>query len=180
MNPNEFGKKLGIGLRVAGKIAQQRVQDSGSAHVTPPASVSGVKASASANPASASTRSAGSYVAPDSGQTPIPQSAPRPAPAFVTPQRVQQAAARSHNLTRAAGRGLGGFLRPFGRIGGLLWLEVTGFFFGLFAIWFISDMWRTHTSYAAGPQHQRFLISAGLTLVFAYLSISAFWRARRK
>jgi len=86
---------------------------------------------------------------------------------------------KTHKYTRAAGRGVGGFLRPFGRIGGILWLQVTGFFFGLFALFFAQDLWRTRLSYA-GSQHQRFLIAAVLTVVFGYLSISAFWRARRK
>ena len=145
MNPNEIGKRLGIGLRVAGRIAQSRVQESGTANPNPSVS----------NP-------------------------PRYVPPAITAKSVKQAAARSHNITRAAGRGIGGFLRPFGKVGGLLWLEVTGFFFGLFALFFAQNIWRARMDYASGPQHQRFLVGVGLTLVFGYLSVSAFWRARRK
>ena len=93
---------------------------------------------------------------------------------------IREVKQKTQRLTRAAGRGVGGFLRPFSRIGGILWLEITGFFFGLFALFFAQDVWRTRLNYASGPLHQRFLIAAVLTVVFAYLSASSFWRARRK
>ena len=141
MNANDFGKKLGIGVRVAGRVAQQHAQHRAEQKAQ--------------NPPSASN------------------------PTRTVPQ-AREVVANSRTLTRAAGRGIGGFLRPFGRVGGLLWLEVTGFFFGLFTLYFAQDVWRTRLSYAAGPQHTRFLIAVGLTLVFGYLSLSAFWRARRR
>jgi len=155
MNANEFGKRLGIGVRVAGRIAQQRAQQSNQAQ------------SNQTRPAS----------------TESPQTGPRgvvlpPSTNFTA--SAGKVAAQTGKVGRAAGQGIGGFLRPFRRVGGILWLEVTGFFFGLFAIYFASDLWRTRLSYASGPQHQRFLIAAGMTAVFAYLSISAFWRAQRR
>ena len=113
-------------------------------------------------------------------------SAPAEAPASAPDSRpnVQEIASRSGKAagvaSRNLGRGIGGFLRPFGRVGGILWLEVTGFFFGLFALYFATDMWRTRLSYAAGPQHTRFLVAVAMTAVFGYLCVSAFWRAQRK
>jgi hypothetical protein len=154
MNANEFGKRLGIGVRVAGRIAQQRAQEREAQAQT-------------AVPAHAGTPAQGVVESPP----------PRFIPSV---QEIREAKQKTHRITRAAGRGIGGFLRPFGRIGGILWLQVTGFFFGLFALYFAQDLWRTHTSYASGPQHQRFLIAAAMTLVFGYLSVSAFWRARRR
>jgi hypothetical protein len=98
-----------------------------------------------------------------------------------------EAAAQSHAAGKAAGkttrgvaRGVGGFLRPFGRVGGIVWLEVTGVFFFLFVIVFARALWMYRASYAQGPDHQRFLVSVPLLLVFLYLSVSSFWRARRK
>jgi hypothetical protein len=88
--------------------------------------------------------------------------------------------AEGHRISRAAGRGIGGFLRPFGRVGGILWLEVTGFFFGLIALYFAQDLWRIRQSYATGPQHQHFLVDAGAVVLFAYFCVSAYWRAGRK
>jgi hypothetical protein len=40
--------------------------------------------------------------------------------------------------------------------------------------------WRTRSSFAHGADHPKFLLAAGLMLVFLYLSVSSFWRARRK
>ena len=153
MNANEFGKRLGIGVRVAGRIAQQRAQEREPQVQT---------------------------AVPIHPGTPV-QGVVEPPPRFIpSAQEIREAKQKTHRITRAAGRGIGGFLRPFGRIGGILWLQVTGFFFGLFALFFAQDLWRTHASYAAGPQHQRFLIAAAMTVVFGYLSVSAFWRARRR
>jgi hypothetical protein len=83
-------------------------------------------------------------------------------------------------VTRGVARGIGGFLRPFSRVGGILWLEVTGVFFFLFVIVFGRFAWITRLSYAQGPDHLRFLVYAGATLVFLYLTVSSFWRARRR
>ena len=148
MNPNEFGKKLGIGVRVAGRIAQQRAQERAKAQSNPP---------------------------------PSPQTVYEPAQRGVPNAReIREFKEKTHKMSRAAGRGIGGFLRPFGRVGGILWLEVTGFFFGLFGLYFAVDLWRNRLGYAAGSLHMRFLISAGLAVVFGYLCVSAFWRARRR
>jgi hypothetical protein len=155
MNPNEFGKKLGIGVRVAGRIAQQRAQETAKSK-SPPASSEGSPAQ--------TQRTVYEPVRPS-----VPSA-----------RDIREMKEKSHRITRAAGRGIGGFLRPFGRVGGILWLEVTGFFFGLFGLYFAVDIWRTRLNYLAGPQHTRFLIAALLTAVFGYLSISAFWRAKRK
>jgi hypothetical protein len=156
MNANEFGKKLGIGVRVAGRIARERAE---------------------AHAAGQTLRSAESQ-----GTAELPSQPPRAVyePPLRSVPNARAAAKRTHQLTRATGRGIGGFLRPFGRVGGILWLEMTGFFFGLFALYFAVDLWRVRLSYAAGPQHTRFLIAAALTAVFGYLSGSAFWRAQRR
>jgi hypothetical protein len=36
------------------------------------------------------------------------------------------------------------------------------------------------TSYAHGPDHRTFLVTAGVVAVFLYLGVSSFWRARKK
>jgi hypothetical protein len=84
---------------------------------------------------------------------------------------------------KAAGglsRGLGGFLKPFRRVGGILWLEVTGVFFLLPVLVFTPTLWRSRMSYAHGPDHRTFIASAIVVVVFSYLGVSSFWRARRK
>jgi hypothetical protein len=111
--------------------------------------------------------------------------------AVVNGPTTQQPSAEASAQTRAAGqtagraargvaRGIGGFLRPFRRVGGTVWLEVTGVFFFLFVVVLARALWMYRASYAQGPDHQKFLVSAPLLLVFLYLSVSSFWRARRR
>jgi hypothetical protein len=93
------------------------------------------------------------------------------------------AAARGKTAGRmAAGvaRGMGGFLRPFRRVGGILWLEVTGSLFLLPVVVFAPTLWRIRASWAHGSDHRTFLLTAGVMAVFLYLGVSSFWRARRR
>jgi hypothetical protein len=75
-------------------------------------------------------------------------------------------------------RGLGGILQPFRRVGGIVWLEVTGFLFLLFAAIFVLRLWQNW----AGLSHQRFELYSviAVAVVFAWLGVSSFWRARRR
>jgi hypothetical protein len=139
MKPLKIGRVLGIGLRVAGRIAGQRLAG---------------------------------------GAQPV---APRPQPATLQAHAAGHVAGQATAQTgRGIAKGVGGFLRPFGRVGGIVWLEVTGVFFFLFVAVFARALWFRRTSWAHGPDHKAFLGSAALMLVFLYLGISAFWRARRK
>ena len=82
--------------------------------------------------------------------------------------------------SRGIARGVGGFLAPFRRVANVLWLEVTGVFFFLPVAVFAPTLWRVRTSYAHGPEHNTFLLTASVMLVFLYLSVSSFWRARNR
>ena len=138
MRAQTIGRVLGVGVRVAGRIAGQRI--TGSATSAPrPVTVPGVGAQ--------------------------------------RPRITAQQAARAGG---SISRGLGGFVRPFARVGRSLFLEVTGVFFLLFVLVFGNWAWRLHTQYLQGPEHTRFLVYAGMMLVFAYLAASSFWRARRR
>jgi hypothetical protein len=142
MRPETFGRALGIGLRVAGRVAGQRV---GAAAQSPPSS------SAAATPSIGSISSR----RPSSGQP-------------------------SGSLGSAVSRGFGGFFKSFRRVGGIVWLEVTGVFFFLPVLVFAPTLWRTRLSYAHGPDHRTFVAAAVVMVVFAYLGVTSFWRARRK
>jgi hypothetical protein len=168
MNPNEIGKKLGIGVRVAGRIAQQRAQERAAEAAR----------TQNAQNSTAASQTAQTFSPSAQNQTQTPPTRPVSLPEYA--EKARRIGKNSHKYTRAAGRGLGGFIRPFSRVGGILWLEVTGFFFGLFALFFAINAWRTRASYANDPGHWHLLTAIGLTGVFAYLSISAFWRARRR
>lgn len=145
MRPQSIGRALGIGLRVAGRIAGQRMAASGRA--------AEARAAATA-PAAEMLDGAGA---------------------------ARKAAGQAAGLTsRGLVRGLGGFLRPFGRVGGIIWLEVTGVFFLLPVVVFGPTLWRVRASWARGTDHRLFLVTAGVIAVFLYLSVSSFWRARRR
>jgi hypothetical protein len=143
MRPETIGRVLGTGLRVAGRIAGQRIARQ---HIAP-----GVPA----------------------GQ---------PGTVATMPGRADgQAAGRT--ARRASGslaRGVGGFLRPFARVGSILWLEVTGVFFFLPVAVFTPNLWRMRASWQHGPDHTTFLVTALVVVVFLYLSVTSFWRARRR
>lgn len=140
MKPQRIGRVLGIGLRVAGRVAGQAM--SGQAQTA--AQVAGNQ-----------------QVADGTG--------------------VSRGAGRRAGQTgRGVARGIGGFLRPFRRVGGIIWLEVVGVFFFLFVVVFARSLWIHRASWAQGPEHGEFLGSAVLLLVFLYLGVTSFWKAWRK
>jgi hypothetical protein len=102
---------------------------------------------------------------------PIPNSAVKTSAQATTRPRIQAG---------GVAKGVGGFLRPFGRVGRIVWLEVTGVFFLLPVLAFTPNLWRMRASWAHGADHNMFLITAGVVLLFLYLGITSFWRARRK
>ena len=77
-------------------------------------------------------------------------------------------------------RGIGGFLRPFRRVGGILWLEVTGVFFLLPVVVFAPSLCREIQAYPHTSDHRTLWVTAGVVAVFLYLGISSFWRAHRR
>jgi hypothetical protein len=138
MRPENIGRVLGIGVRVAGRVAGQRLASS-----EPPASAPAASTQSNQTSADAASRAAG-------------------------------------HASASLGRGLAGFLKPFRRVGGALWLEVTGVFFLLPVLVFAPTMWRTRLSFLRGPDHRTFIASTVVVVLFLYLAITSFWRARRR
>jgi hypothetical protein len=145
MEPNRFGRKLGIGVRVASRMVKERA--------------------AQANNAAASTQQAAT--------PPRPNTPPPPAPKknYVEPAR------RVGEGTRRFGQA---FLGPVKHVSATLWLEITGLFFALFALFFGQNAWNTRTSALHGPRHAQFLLYAIVSLVFLYFCISSFVKAARR
>jgi hypothetical protein len=139
MKPEKIGRIAGIGLRLAGRMAEQKLAGQ-----------------------------------PQAG-TPAQARTSRPVPAA-----TKEASRAAGQMTRGVARGVGGFLRPFSRVGGIIWLEVTGVFFLLFVVAFASMAWRSHPASIYGPYERTFIASVALVFVFLYLSVSSFWRARKK
>ena len=72
------------------------------------------------------------------------------------------------------------FLGPFTHAGSVLWLEITGLFFALFALFFVQSTYRVRASWWHGPEHAHLLLYASLAVGFAWFSVSSFLRAYRK
>jgi hypothetical protein len=72
------------------------------------------------------------------------------------------------------------FLGPFTHAGSVLWLEITGLFFALFALFFVQNIYRVHGSWRQGPEHGHLLLYVALAVGFAWFSVSSFMRAYRK
>jgi len=70
--------------------------------------------------------------------------------------------------------------KPFVHASGILWLEVTGLFFGIFALFFGINTYKLRHEWAIGPDHNRFVVYTLVTLAFAYFTFSSFYRARKK
>ena len=72
------------------------------------------------------------------------------------------------------------FLGPFTHAGSILWLEITGLFFALFALFFVQSVYRVRTAWWQGPEHAHLLLYSALAVGFAWFSVSSFIRAYRK
>ena len=128
--------------------------------------MAGQRLARSAQPATANERAAGS-------RPPVAMDARGTSAGHVSGRAVRQA-------TGSVGRGVGGFLKPFRRVGNIVFLEVAGVFFFLFVLVFGNWAWKLREDAFHGADHQKFLVYAAMGLVFLYLSVSSFWRARRK
>jgi len=162
MQPEKVGRVLGIGARVAAKTIRERA----------------AQAQAASAAKSAGTAAAGASVrdaAPSAGV------AARPAARNATGAANQAAAVAAEGgkrLARGAGRFGAAMVGPFARAGGILALQITGVFFALFAAFFLSHA--VETLHAAGRHDRHGQAYLGLGLVFAWFTVSSFWRARKK
>ncbi|HEY5329418.1 MAG TPA: hypothetical protein VIJ79_06010 [Acidobacteriaceae bacterium] len=72
---------------------------------------------------------------------------------------------------------------PFAKFSSVLWLEVTGVFFLLFALITGQQVWKWHTAVRlppTAPAAQRLYLYVVLFAVFGYFTVSSFVRARRR
>jgi hypothetical protein len=154
-----IGRTLGVGVRVAGRMAGQLLEG----HAQPAAAAPQLHQAAP--------------VAGSQAQSSIDQNrATGQTAARVTIQAGQSVGQAS----RSVSRGVGGFLRPFRRVGGILWLEVTGVFFLLPVVVFAPSLGREIQAYRHSSDHRTLWVTAGVVAVFLYLGVSSFWRARRR
>jgi hypothetical protein len=147
MEPNRFGRKLGIGVRVASRMVKERAAQANNAPASAP----------QAAPAQATT--------------------PRPATPPPAKKNLVEPARRVGEGTRRFGQA---FLGPLKHVSATLWLEITGLFFALFALFFGQNAWNNRSSVLHGPDHAHFLLYAVATLIFLYFCLSSFVKAARR
>jgi hypothetical protein len=189
MDSVRFGKALGFGARSAAKALATAVD---AATAPNPAGTRSApqKNAQAAQPPRPSQQSAGSDAtaasAPGSPLPPVLQSAARTA-ARATVQ-ARQAGAQTRHATTAVARGSRRFGEavwgPFVRLSGVLWLEITGSFFGLFALFVLQSVWQHRADLHQTPlnhtAHQHFLLYCAVALVFLYFTVESFIRAHRR
>jgi len=174
MDSARFGRALGIGARAAAKTLVTAVD---AAKAPNPSAVAKEKRDAGA-PGTQTATSASTAAAV--GKT------------EASGVRLEQQAARTTAQVRETGRGLkeGGkrfgeaVWGPFVKLSGALWLELTGVFFGVFAVFAGSGAWKMRTAlYETAANHDarvRFLISVAMAVLFGYFCVSSFVRANRR
>lgn len=113
-------------------------------------------------------------------RSPPPAAAESSKPAQQAVPQSQVYAARGKAVARGSRKFGEAVWKPFAHASGVLWLEVTGLFFGIFTLFFGTNIYKLRHQWAAGPDHQRFLAYAVVTLVFGYFTFSSFYRARKK
>ncbi|MBB5341301.1 hypothetical protein [Tunturiibacter gelidoferens] len=164
MDSVRFGRALGIGARLAAKTL-----------------VTAVDAATAPNPSAGKT--AGAQAAGGSEDRSRAES---------SGARLGEKAARTTAQAVETGRGLkrGGrrfgeaIWGPFVKASNQLWLEFTGVFFGIFAVFAVSNAWKMRGEWheAAGNHdaHMHLLLAVAMAVVFGYFCFSSFVKASRR
>ncbi len=158
MDSVRFGRALGIGTRLAAKTL-----------------VSAVDAAKAPNPAGAGGDAGGRVAAPPT----LGQKAVR-----TVTQTTVQVKQRRQEVVRGSKKFGEAVWSPFVRLGGVLWLELTGVFFGLFAVTAGVGVWKQRAEWrgaAAQPAaHGHLLMLGGMAVMFGYFCLTSFVKARRR
>ena len=172
MDRVRFGRALGYGARHAAKTLA-------------------AAARAASAPSSAPTASARTQTSPPEFQNAIPTRQRAESPvgdairdAGASVLEAQRAYTQATQRTRAgaanAGRSL---LAPVKRAGGVLWLEMTGSIFALFALFLAPGVWKLRDALHAplsSSQAHKFYGYMLIFAVFVYFAVSSFVRANRR
>jgi hypothetical protein len=103
--------------------------------------------------------------------------------AFGAPAR--QAAAKAAGVATGAKRFGAAVWGPMAHTGGVLWLEITGLFFALFALFFAQNVYKFRQNYTVSGQFHFIFRSwltfyAAVTLLFAFFAFLNFYKAHQK
>jgi len=151
MDRVRFGRALGIGAREAARAAMKAVD-------------------------------AAKAPSPEVRPTANPLVDMKAAPEVLRPQRQPERAKVNIAGVKQGGKNFGAAMwAPFAKASSVLWLEVTGVLFGMFALVAGSWAWSNRLDLAAGGKlaHQEW-VRLGMMAVFAYLTVSSYTRAAKR
>ena len=159
MDSVRFGRALGIGTRLAAKTAKAAMD---AATAPNPSAKATERAGEGADSCANSSAGLGERMARTSAQ-------------------MQQTGQGLREGSKRFGAAVG---KPLVKLSGTLWLELTGVFFGLFAMAAGGAAWRLraamHATAVNHEEHVRFLAGAWMAAVFGYFCVSSFVRANRR
>jgi hypothetical protein len=177
MDRVRFGRALGIGARQAVKTLVTAVD---AATADNPSARSAGQARAGADAARASVAT------PSAARTSV-ETTPRKAAETVVrtaARSVVQAREMQSGVKRGTRRFGEAVWGPFVRLSGVLWLEVSGVFFGVFALIALGYLWKLRGAWHAGAAneaaHKSLLGALIMLALFGYFCVSSFVRARRR
>lgn len=162
MQPNRIGRALGIGTRVAGAKLREQADRLGAA--TPPVATKAANTAAVADP----PRAASPSVAVRGASAPAPR-----VQAAVSPEA--KTAENSRRLARGAGRFGSALFKPLAHASSILWNQIAGLFFALFAVFFFEHSWIAWKAHRLADRH--IFVYAVIGVLFAWFTVSSFWRA---
>jgi hypothetical protein len=164
MDSVRFGRTLGIGARLAAKTL-----------------ATAVDAATAPNPSGSSKPAGAAAAAASSDRSKAEASGARlgEKTARTTAQVVQT----GKGLKRGGKRFGEAVWRPFVKASSQLWLEFTGVFFGIFAVFAVSNAWKMrgelHETAANHEAHGHLLLAVVMAVVFGYFCLSSFVKANR-
>jgi hypothetical protein len=168
MDSVRFGRVLGIGTRLAAKTVVAAVDAATAPNPSVKATLSEATSKQGGNSTSAESKieSTGARLGQKAAQT--------------TNQVVQT----GQGLKRGSRRFGEAVWGPFVKLSGQLWLELTGVFFGIFAVFAASTAWKMrgdmHETATNHDPHVHLLLTAGMAVVFGYFCVSSFVKANRR
>ena len=180
MDSVRFGRALGFGARSAAKALAGAVDAATAPSPSAP--------KPSPKPA---TRPAPAQPALPSAATPpaTTSAAARPSGPIATAARTAarttiQARQTTKEIARGSKRFGEAVWGPVVKLSGVLWLEITGVFFGIFALFAAQAAWNHRADFrltaVSSEARTRAFIFLAMTLVFGYFCLSSFIRARRR
>jgi hypothetical protein len=177
MDRVRFGRALGFGARQAVKTLVTAVDAATSANPSGQANAGQLDRTPQARPATDSGRVSVKAASP-------PTRATTATPAARAAKTVVQARAAQKGLRRGTRRFGEAVWGPFVRLSGVLWLEVSGVFFGLVALWALGFGWKVRDAWsptaANAANHHKFVAAVLMLALFGYFCVSSFVRARRR